>query len=105
MIEAILDDEVEVKLAPNSPPFAATLDYAEAIARRNAAVAKWRAMDATARAPHKERLELFCTHEGVPDLKSDVGLQAKNLHLLRNEVSVYRPNAAFSPSVCLTTRL
>ena len=47
MIEAILDDDVEVKSASNGPPFAATLNYAEEMGKREAAIAKWRSMAVT----------------------------------------------------------
>lgn len=87
MIETILDDEVEIKSVSNGPPFAAALDYAEEIAKRDAAVAKWKMMDAPARALHKDQLERYLTHEGVADLKSEIGVQAKKLYLLRNEIS------------------
>lgn len=87
MIEAILDDDIEVKSASNGPPFAATLNYAEEMAKREAATAKWKSMDVTERALHKNQLENFLTREGATNLKSDIGLQAKNLHLLRNEIS------------------
>ncbi|UDF37060.1 UNVERIFIED_ORG: YaaC family protein [Shinella sp. XGS7] len=94
VIETILDDVVEAKTASNGPPFAATFDYAQEIAKRDAAAAKWKTMDEPARLPHKGKLENFFVHEGVADLKSNEGLQAKSLHLLRSEISqqVAAPN-------------
>lgn len=85
-IESILSESTEVKSASNIPPFALTFDYADTISKQTAAVDKWKTMNEAARLPFKDKLENFFLHEGLPNLKSTEGLQAKNLHLLQNEI-------------------
>lgn len=85
-IETILNDAVDKKVSANNPPFAQAFDYAVELGKRDQAVKKWASLDAATQAQHKGQLDAFLLHEGVANLKSAEGLQAKNLHLLKNEI-------------------
>ncbi len=92
MIEAILDDSVDSQSAANGPPFEVSIDYGVEIAKRAIAATKWKGLDPAAQKQFGNAFETFLVSEGVADLKSDLAMKAKNLHLLRKEVEVQVSN-------------
>lgn len=87
IIESILDDTLEIKVASTNPPFSSSIDYQAELTKRDIAVSTWKNLNEEDQKKFNHKLELFLKNEGVTDLKSAEGLQAKNLHLLTTEIN------------------
>ena len=89
MIEAILNDSVDQLPVANESPFESSIDYAEEVDKRATATLKWKTLPAGEKAKHLDAIENFLRSEGVIDLKSAEAHRAKNVYLLRNEISAH----------------
>ncbi|MDD5389959.1 MAG: YaaC family protein [Gallionellaceae bacterium] len=89
MIEAILDDTVELQPVLDESPFDSAVDYAAEIKKRDDATRSWRSLASEEKAKYKDKIEDYLIGNGVADLKSNDAQRGKNLHLLRNEIGAH----------------
>lgn len=86
MIEAILNDDVDLLSVPGDSPFESTVDYHEETQRREYLIQTWKDL-----LPEQKKtyinLEGYLKAEGLIDLKSPEALRGKNLFLLKNEIN------------------
>ncbi|MBN8923951.1 MAG: hypothetical protein J0I96_12790 [Rhodanobacter sp.] len=87
-IEAILKDNVSRIQAQNRPPFDSAFDYAKFLEQQEAAVNEWRQLSPEEQAKHGGNLKAFYKSKSLTPDEDQEFVNAKNLHLLNNEISM-----------------
>lgn len=79
MIEAILNDAVDLTSVADVSPFETFIDYAAEKNKRNEATRAWKALTAAERSAHNDKIENFLRASGTVDFNSAEAQRAKNL--------------------------
>jgi hypothetical protein len=89
MIEAILNDAVDQQLVATDSPFESLVDYAAELKKRDDATRTWKTLTTEGKANYDNAIENYLRSNGAIDLKSAEAQRAKNLYLLRNEITAH----------------
>jgi hypothetical protein len=86
MLEEIIADHVERVAASNQPTFRTDIDYDAIVEHRNKVAESWRKLDAHVKAEYKNQAAYELAN-GVQDPRNPELIPARNLSLIRREVS------------------